>query len=645
MNYSKYPISGCIERKRDDTGIFIENKSEVRYPVSRKQMRHVFDKDIVKVNKIHTKNKGRVEIHIIAIEKRHKTQILGTYQEKRERKYIRPIGRGFGKRLQVTDDSGVKVKNGEVVLCEIKSKQKIGGKFSLTIIQTWGLPTTFNIESKVQAFKYELPTEFSNEVDELCASFSFQIIENEVKKREDLRKFSFVTIDGHDAKDFDDAVFCSRIKNAFSLKVAIADVSHFVSKDDVLDMAARERGTSIYFPRSVIPMFPEKLSNNLCSIQPKCSRLVLICDMEINHEGNIIKYKFYPATIESKARLTYEQVNESLSPSESKTFQLDDDVRINLNNLERLFEILNTARLKRGAVTFDLKEQKIKFDKNQNIVGIDFLERLKSHSIVEECMLCANVCAADFLQNNNIPNLLRVHEAPGREKIIRLQRELAVLGIKVNLDSHEITPGTYHELLSQLKLRNDYAFVQVILMQSLERAFYNQVNLGHFGLAYHAYTHFTSPIRRYPDLQCHRAIKSCLSGAYDTEQNLSVLGPQMSMREQTADMASRDALNWCKSIFMQNKVGQVFFGTITAVRAFGIFVTIQDYPVDGLVHISELGIDYYRYDEQKCQIIGERYGEKFILGARVKVKLTKVDIEMGEIDFKIVSILKDKLDE
>ncbi len=633
MKKAKYRASGIIERKRDNTGIFTEKNSKIRYFVNRRQMRNVFDGDVVFVEIKKKKKSVRDEIEIIGVEKRKTKQILGTFGKKNNEVFIVPIGKGFGKKIPVDKLSAGDPQIGQIVLCEIDIKFDRENQFFLNLIEIWGFPDAFGIESRVQIFKYKLPFEFSDDVRSICSNYSPDLLKKEIKYREDLRGQDFITVDGEDAKDFDDAVFCTKEVQGYSLKVAIADVDFFVEEGNALDLAARERGTSIYFPRSVLPMLPEELSNNLCSLKPNCERLVLVCDMMVDKDGRINKYKFYQAIIESKARITYHQFDKIIRSVNGKKADLKEGVLANVNNLFELYKIFAQARNRRGGLAFSSTEATIKFNKQNYVECIGTSQKYVSHGIVEEAMLAANLCAADFTKKTNSPNIYRVHEVPSDEKITRLARELQSFGVEYNFD--QASPKEYQALLSLIKSHPQASLIQIIVMQSLERAFYSSENSGHFGLAYEAYTHFTSPIRRYPDLVCHRIIKSLLLGREGEFDKQVSLGGYLSSREQLSDSASRDALSWCKCLFMSRKVGETFSGIISGVREFGIFVTLDKYPVDGLVHISQLGSDYYHYDEIKCQIHGERGLDCFSLGDKLLVKVTKVNIEQSQIDFDI----------
>jgi ribonuclease R len=444
-----------------------------------------------------------------------------------------------------------------------------------------------------------------------------------------------VTIDGETAKDFDDAVFCERTAQGFRLIVTIADVSHYVRDSDALDRDARERGTSVYFPRRVIPMLPEALSNELCSLKPDVARLCMACEMDIDLHGAIRDFKFYPAVMHSRARLTYTQVWAALSqpkkpPRETKT------VLPHLQDLYALYHALKAAREARGAIDFDTVEMQLEFDVRGKIVRIVPIARNDAHKLIEECMLAANVCTAQFLERHQHPALYRVHEGPTPEKLAALRDFLAGSGLSLP-GGDDPTAADYAKLLLRIKDRPDYALLQTVLLRSLQQARYRPDNVGHFGLSYEAYAHFTSPIRRYPDLLVHRAIKAVLAGTVYKPGSASwaELGEHCSFTERRADDATRDVEAWLKCYFMQDKVGETFAGTISGVASFGIFVTLDDLAIDGLVHVTELGRDYFHFDATRHALIGERSGRVFQLAGRVRVTVARVDLESTKIDFSL----------
>jgi ribonuclease R len=483
------------------------------------------------------------------------------------------------------------------------------------------------MEIEIAVRKFDLPHEFSKRALAQAHSLPDSVQTEDLHNRRDLRTLEFVTIDGETARDFDDAVFARREqgegKRGWRLWVAIADVSHYVRLGDALDRDARERGTSVYFPRRVIPMLPEKLSNGLCSLNPDVDRLAMVCEMAITPQGEIARYQFYAGVIRSHARLTYTEVWNKLS-----TGTAPEHLRV----LYELFHALFAERTRRGAIDFDTLETRMVFDVRGKIERIVPEPRNDAHRIIEECMLAANVCAGNLLHGRKQPVLYRVHDAPAADKVAALRDFLGELGLQ--LPGGEIPrPKDYARLLERIRKRPDFGLLQTILLRSLKQAVYSPSNVGHFGLAFDAYVHFTSPIRRYPDLLVHRAIKAALAQRKYAEEDWEALGRHCSETERRADEASRDVENWLKCYYMRDHVGGTFSGSITGVVPFGLFVTLDDYFVDGLVHISELGRDYFQFDAARHLLLGERSGRRYRLADRMTVKLVRVDLETRKIDF------------
>jgi len=435
-------------------------------------------------------------------------------------------------------------------------------------------------------------------------------------------------------------VFCERQGRGFRLVVAIADVSHYVKVGSALDGEAYDRGNSVYFPRRVIPMLPEKLSNGLCSLNPQVERLCMVCDMAISMTGAIKQYRFYPAVMFSKARLTYNQVAAALYEQAPDAIESVGELLPHLQNLDKLFRVLLKARAKRGAIDFETQETRMIFDDNGKIAQIVPETRNDAHRLIEECMLAANVCASEFLQKHEHPALYRIHEGPTPEKLAKLREFFAEFGLQLG-GGEEPRASDYARLLEKIQGRPDLQLLQTVMLRSLRQAMYSPDNVGHFGLAYEAYTHFTSPIRRYPDLLVHRAIKAVLaSEQYNPAQEAGdweQIGLHCSMTERRADEADRDVENWLKCYYMQDRIGEEFDGSVSAVVPFGLFVALDDVFVEGLVHISDLGSDYFHFDDAHHTLVGERTGERYRLSDRVRVQLVRVNMEASKIDFRLVA--------
>jgi ribonuclease R len=470
------------------------------------------------------------------------------------------------------------------------------------------------------------------------------VSEGDIAGRYDFRHLPFVTIDGEDAKDFDDAVLCvPREKGGWNLFVAIADVSHYVHPHMALDKEAYHRGNSVYFPGRVIPMLPEVLSNNLCSLNPHVDRLVMVCEMVIQPTGRISRYQFSEGVIHSHARLTYQQVHAMIEKKDRRMQQRFKAIVSQLEDLYALYAVLHQARQKRGAIDFDMPETKIVFGSNRKIEKIIPSERLGSHKVIEECMLSANICAAKYLEKMKQPGLYRVHEGPREEKLNDLRLFLHEMGLKMPKHRQPV-PADYATILRAIKERPDAHMIQTVLLRSMSQAVYAPDNKGHFGLAYKAYTHFTSPIRRYPDLLVHRAIKKALLGKKNQQEDaiFAKSAEYCSMTERRADDATNEVTDWLKCEFMMDKVGHEFSGIISGVTNFGIFVELTDIYVEGLIHISTLPEDYYQFDPAKHALLGERTGRSFRLGDTVKIRVACVNLDESKIDFVLAEGARDK---
>ena len=530
---------------------------------------------------------------------------------------------------------GKKVAEGQVVTVELveqptKFAQPIG-----RITEVLGSYLDDGMEIEIALRKHDLPFEFSPETLAETRKLPAKVRKMDMKGREDITALPLVTIDGETAKDFDDAVYCEKQGRGFRLIVAIADVSHYVQQGSALDADAFARGNSVYFPRRVIPMLPEKLSNGLCSLMPQVERLCMVCDMSISMTGAVKAYRFYPAVMFSHARLTYTEVAAALYDKDAAALERVGALLPHLENLDRLFRVLLKARAKRGAIDFETTETRMIFDDNGKIARIVPEVRNDAHRLIEECMLAANVCASDFLQTREQPALYRIHEGPTPEKLEKLRAFLGEFGFGLG-GGDEPSAKDYGKLLEQVKARPDAQLLQTVMLRSLRQAVYSPDNVGHFGLAYEAYTHFTSPIRRYPDLLVHRAIKALVAKAPHQPGDLDAIGVHCSATERRADEATRDVVAWLKCYFMQDKVGEEFEGSVSAVVPFGLFIALDDVFIEGLAHISDLGSDYFHYDETRHELAGERTGVRYRLSDRVRVQVVRVDLETSKIDFRLI---------
>ena len=623
--------------------------------LSARQMNFVFDGDEVLVRVTGLDRRGRQEGKVVEVLVRAHQSIVGRYQEESGIGYVIPDNSRITQQILIPPREKGKAVSGQIVTAEITDfpTRQFGAKGR--IVEILGDHMDPGLEIDVAIRSHGIPWEWPEAVVDEAGRLEAEPLEEDKQKRIDLRKLAFVTIDGEDARDFDDAVYCEkRTLGGWRLWVAIADVSHYVRPGSALYDEAAHRATSVYFPEKVVPMLPEALSNGLCSLKPAVDRLAMVCEMELSRAGKLTKYTFYEAVIHSHARLTYTQVGEVLE----KGSHPDVDKRRvpDLQRLHALYKVLRAARDKRGAIDFETVETRIIFNDERKIEAIVPVVRNDAHKLIEECMLSANVAAADFFEANGIPMLYRVHEGPTEEKLENLRGFLGELGLDLG-GGAKPTPVHYQRLLSQIEDREDAHVIQTMLLRSLRQAVYQAENLGHFGLHYPAYAHFTSPIRRYPDLLVHRGIRRVIRaqkkgqgvqrvrGAkpipmasifpYDM-QAIVTYGEHCSMAERRADDATRDVQAWLKCEYLQDHVGDEFNGVVSAVTSFGLFVELEDLYIEGLVHITALPGDYYNFDASHQRLLGERSGRSYQLGGRVRVQVARVDLDDKKIDLELI---------
>ncbi|MEW5770295.1 MAG: ribonuclease R [Pseudomonadota bacterium] len=627
--------SGRVEGHPDGFGFFIPDDASGDMFLPEKEMRGVLHGDRVMVREHGQDRRGRKEAKVVEVLERANTTLVGRLYRERGYQWVVAENKKISQDILIPDHEDMGASSGNVVMVEITSQPSKQVPPMGKVTQILGNYADPGMEIEIALRKHDLPHVFPDDVLAQAKKLPKGVVKKDLtEEREDVRDLPLVTIDGEDARDFDDAVYCRPEGRGFRLWVAIADVSHYVIPGQPLDREAYDRGNSVYFPRRVIPMLPEELSNGLCSLNPKVDRLCMMCEMEITSFGNIKKYRFYPAVMHSKARLTYNLVWDWLSgaaqPPKEQAGLLPD-----LENLYKLFKILLKARGKRGAIDFETLETKMLFDAQDKIERIIPYARNDAHKVIEECMLAANVCASDFLQKKKHAALYRVHEGPTPDKLKALHEFLGEFGFFLT-GGEDPHAKDYAELLAKIKGRPDEQLLQTVLLRSLRQAQYSPENVGHFGLAYETYTHFTSPIRRYPDLLVHRAIKACLRGETYAPGAWDNIGMHCSMTERRADDATRDVVAWLKCYFMQDKINEEFDGVISAVVSFGVFVALNEVFVEGLVHVSELGSDYFHFDAARHQMMGERTGKRYRLGDKVRIRVVSVDIETSRIDFALV---------
>ncbi len=679
-------IVGSVQGHRDGHGFVVSDDGESSVYLPPQEMRSVLHRDRVKVRVVRLDRKGRPEGLVLEIVERRKTPIIGRLLNEGGAWLVAPEDRRFGQDILIPAKATAGAEAGQVVSVELTEAPSLTAQPVGRVVEVLGGIDDPGMEIEIAVRKYEVPHRFRDDVLAQAAKLPEKVRAVDKKGRIDLTDVPLVTIDGEDARDFDDAVYCEpavigrgKTPNAWRLIVAIADVSHYVKPDEPLDRDAYERATSVYFPRRVIPMLPEKLSNGLCSLNPEVERLSMVCDMLVTAEGELHAYQFFPAVINSHARLTYTEVATILGNTRGPEAQRRAALVPHLLHLHEVYRALLKSRSSRGAVDFETTETQIVCDENGRIARIVPRVRTDAHRLIEECMLAANVCSADFIMRGKHPSLYRVHEGPTPEKRSTLRNYLKALGLGLGI-GEEPTPGEFQAIAQATKERPDAMQIHTMLLRSMQQAIYTPTNSGHFGLAYEAYTHFTSPIRRYPDLLVHRVIKALLGSAHyklilppvvsstgnfkrkpggkpEAPKGLpkaptkvaariklppaeaaawETAGIHCSANERRADEASRDVEAWLKCMFMRERLGEEYGGTVSAATTFGLFVQLDGLYVEGLIHITELGGEYFRFDEARQELRGERSGVRYGVGTRVRVQVSRVDLDSRKIDFRMV---------
>ena len=666
-------IEGVVEGHRDGHGFVWRDDGEPAIYLSPEEMRAVLHRDRVRVRVTRHDRKGRPEGRVLDILARHKAPIIGRLLLEGGHWVVAPEDRRYGNDILIPKNATATAASGQVVAVELTEPPSLHSKPVGRVLEVLGEIDDPGMEIEIAVRKYEVPHRFTPETLAQAAALPERLRAADLKGRVDLRDVALVTIDGEDARDFDDAVYCEPFKrgrgkaafNGWRLLVAIADVSHYVKPGEPLDEDAYERATSVYFPRRVIPMLPEKLSNGLCSLNPNQDRLSMVCDMLVGENGLVDAYQFYPAVICSQARLTYTEVAAVLGNTRGPEADKRAGLLPHLLHLHEVYRALLKQRGLRGAMEFDTVETQIVCDDQGRIEKIVPRSRNEAHRLIEEAMLAANVCAADFISGQAHASLYRVHEGPTPEKRVTLQAYLRALGLGLHL-SDEPTPLEMSAIARATHDRPDAAQIHMMLLRSMQQAVYTSTNAGHFGLAYDAYTHFTSPIRRYPDLLVHRVIKALLGrrkyhlapsphtrtpelrrgGKTVAPRQTKPLSQEMALweaagahcsaNERRADEATRDVEAWLKCRYMRERLGEQFGGTVSAATGFGLFITLDDLYVEGLVHITELGGEYFRFDEIRQELRGERTGVRYSVGVRVQVQVSRVDLDARRIDFRLV---------
>lgn len=669
-------FEGVVSGHRDGHGFVIRDDGQADIYLPSNEMRAVLHKDRVKARIVRLDRKGRPEGRVTEIIERSDAPIIGRLLQESGVWLVAPEDKRYGQDVLIPKGATGSAKPGQVVVVELTEPPALYGQPVGRVKEVLGEIDDPGMEIEIAVRKYGVPHEFSEAALAQARALPDHVRASDLRHRVDLRDVPLVTIDGEDARDFDDAVYCEPAKvgraKGWRLLVAIADVSHYVETGTPIDVDAYDRATSVYFPRRVIPMLPEKLSNGLCSLNPGVERLCMVCDMLINAKGEIHAYQFYQAVMFSHARMTYTEVAAILQNTRGPEAQQRKSLVQHLLTLHDVYRALLAARKVRGAVDFETVETQIVCDESGRIDRIVPRTRNDAHKLIEEAMLAANVCSADFLQERKHTGLYRVHEGPPPEKQDILRNYLKAMGVTQTI-SENPHPSEFQRIAEATKDRPESQQIHTMLLRSMQQAIYTPVNQGHFGLAFDAYTHFTSPIRRYPDLLVHRVIKAILG---NRKYQLPVLptpgeahaklskrlasrsrpdeqvpakklpaevlawqaaGLHCSANERRADEASRDVEAWLKCKYMREHLGEEFSGLVTSVTSFGLFVTLDAMFVEGLVHITELGGEYFRFDEARQELRGERTGIRYALGSRVQVQVSRVDLDGRRIDFRLVT--------
>ena len=624
-----------VDGQKDD--LFIPNH----------QMQRVMHGDFVLAQPEGLDRRGRREVRIVRVLESRKKQIVGRFFLENGFSYVVPDDSKIGRDILVPNEHRNGARMGQVVVVELQERSASFNQPIGVITEILGDNMAKGMEVEIALRNHDIPHKFSSAVEKYVKKFTEEVPEEAKKGRVDLRNLPLVTIDGEDARDFDDAVYCEKHGKGWKLWVAIADVSYYVRLRSTLDVEAHNRGNSVYFPNRVVPMLPEILSNGLCSLNPQVDRLCMVCEMQISAKGKLTDYRFYEAVMNSHARLTYTKVAKMLEGDEELRTRYSSLVP-HLEDLYKLYQALLGAHHQRGAIDFETIETKFIFNAMGRIERIEPVVRNDAHKIIEECMILANIAAANFMEKHKEPALYRIHATPSEEKLTSFRTFLSEFGLTLE-GGLKPTTKDYAALLEKVKERPDHELIQTMLLRSLSQAVYHADNIGHFGLALEEYAHFTSPIRRYPDLTLHRGIKYLLAkeqgakrkttdtgGYHYSFDEMDLLGNHCSMTERRADDATREVADWLKCEYMQDHVGGEFSGVISSVTGFGLFVRLDDLFIDGLVHISTLENDYYQFDATKQRLIGENSGMQYRLGDKVRIKVEAVHLENKMVDFSLM---------
>jgi len=632
-------IAGTVSAHKDGFGFVIADQGGDDIYLSAREMRSIFHGDRVAVKVVGADRRGRPNGKLVEVLERGTEEVAGQFIRELGIGLVIPDNPKIAHRILIPKGEAGNAKPGQVVVARILDYPNKFEQPTATVIEVIGDPHQKGIATDIAIHTHDIPTQWPGPVRQQVTKIGANVPAAAKKDRNDLRGLDLVTIDGADARDFDDAVYCEKSGKGWRLLVAIADVAHYVEVGSALDKEAIHRGTSVYFPDRVVPMLPEALSNGLCSLKPKVDRLCMVCEMRVEADGKVSRSKFYEGVMRSSERLTYSQVNQLLTGD--KDHGIPDKLHEAVQELHGLYKAFAINRQKRGAIELDIPQTKIRLDEHGAVVDIAAEPRNDAHRLIEECMIAANVQAAKFLRRHKIAGLYRVHAKPDADKFDELRQYLLSLGLKVPHPDN-VQPRDFNRMIQQVKDRPDSAAISMAMLRSLKHAEYTPKNEGHFGLALDAYAHFTSPIRRYPDLLVHRAIRHIVRGgkaaAYEySADRMERLGSICSAHERRAEGATREVEALLKCQFMEEKVGQQFDGVITGVTSFGVFVQLKDNGVDGLVHVSSLSNDYYVFDATSRTLVGERSGNIYAMGDELQIVVHQVDLETRRIDFRLAA--------
>jgi ribonuclease R len=639
-------IRGRVIGHADGFGFLVPDEGGDDLFLSARQMRSLLHGDRALARVIGVDRRGRREGALVEVLQRSNQEVVGRFLSEGGLGFVAPDNKRIHQDILIRPEHFGGAHPGQIVIAAILQQPSRHSQPIGRIVDVMGDHMAPGMEIDIAVRAHELPHQWPDEVSAEVSGLSGEVSKKDKKGRVDLRKVPLVTIDGEDARDFDDAVYCERQGKDWRLIVAIADVSAYVKPGTALDQEAFTRGTSVYFPERVIPMLPEVLSNGLCSLNPGVDRLCMVCEMLIGPRGRFKGYEFYAAVMRSKARLTYTEVAAIVVDGDKVLRRKYKELVPHLRELYTLYKVLHSQRLRRGAIDFDTTETRIVFGTGQKIDKILPAERNDAHRLIEECMIAANVCAAQFIKKSRMPGLYRIHDGPAKDRLLGLREFLSEFALNLG-GGDRPSPKDYARLVASIGERPEAHLIQTVLLRSLSQAVYSPQNIGHFGLAHENYSHFTSPIRRYPDLLVHRAIRHVLNNGkaanFEYSPNdMVAMGEHCSMTERRADEATRDAVLWLKCEYMQDRLGKEFEGVISAVTSFGLFVELCEVYVEGLVHVTSLEKDFFQFDPIGHRLTGKRSGKVYRLGDMLRVVVSRVDLDERRIDLNLANCSADQ---